>query len=76
MAKQVKRGGSVTTTGVTAVGAGKVSRSAVTGRFVTQTERVAAAKARVSADKKRNVKTADWIVALSRGDASAGSEPR
>lgn len=39
-----------------------VSKS--TGRAVPHSVRVAAAKARVSADKKRNVKTEAWIVDL------------
>lgn len=39
-------------------------RSAATGRYVSHGEKVAAARARVAADKKRNVTTAPWIIAL------------
>lgn len=67
MAKRIERASTA---------AGGTYRSAVTGRYVTRTERVAAARARVSADKKRNVKTEAWIVELSRGDAPAGPQPR
>lgn len=49
--------------------ASKASRSsgeATTGRFVSRSERAAAARARVSADKKRGAVTAPWIVELAR----------
>ena len=36
------------------------------GRFVSNAERIAAAKARVTADSKRNVTTEDWIIDLAR----------
>lgn len=53
-------------------GAGIASRPAgggSAGRFVSQAERAAAARARVSADRKRGVQTAAWIVELaSSGD--------
>lgn len=44
------------------------ARSAVTGRNVGPAERAAAARARVSADKKRGVTTAPWIVDLTSYD--------
>lgn len=44
------------------VGAGRSSKSAAAS--VSQNVRVAAAKARVSADRKRGVKTEAWIVDL------------
>lgn len=37
-----------------------------TGREVSQGERIAAARARVAADKKRNVITEEWIVELAQ----------
>lgn len=40
------------------------TRPAVNGRSVSQRERVAAARARVSADKKRGATTATWIIEL------------
>ena len=43
---------------------GKGYRSATSGRYVSQAERVAAARARVTADSKRGVKTETWIVEL------------
>ncbi|WP_323958870.1 hypothetical protein GC088_09945 [Arthrobacter sp. JZ12] len=43
-----------------------VSRSTVSGRFVSKNERVAAARARVVADRKRGVTTAPWIVELAK----------
>jgi len=43
-----------------------VNRSAASGRSVSQPERAAAARARVSADKKRGAVTASWIVKLAR----------
>lgn len=51
--------------------ASSTSRSASSGRFVvrgpvSEGERVAAARARVSADKKRGATTAEWIVELAR----------
>lgn len=46
-----------------------VSRSAASGRYVvSQPERIAAARARVSADKKRGAVTARWIVDLAQKD--------
>ncbi len=47
---------------------GSSTRSANTGRYVSQAERSAAARARVSADKKRGVETESWIVALADAD--------
>jgi hypothetical protein len=44
-----------------------VMKKTNTGRYVSSGERSAAARARVSADKKRGAKTAEWIVNLSRG---------
>jgi hypothetical protein len=41
-------------------------RSASSGRYVSQAERVAAARARVTADSKRGVTTAPWIVDLAK----------
>jgi len=48
-----------------------VSRSTVSGRVVSSTERVAAARARVSADKKRGATTEDWIVKLASNSNQA-----
>lgn len=42
------------------------SAGATAGRSVSQSERAAAARARVSADKKRGAVTAPWIVELAR----------
>ena len=41
-------------------------RSATSGRYVSQAERIAAARARVTADQKRNVRTDAWIVDLAK----------
>jgi hypothetical protein len=41
-------------------------RSASSGRFISQAERVAAARARVTADVKRGVETDPWIVDLAK----------
>jgi hypothetical protein len=46
--------------------AGDGYRSASSGRYVSQAERIAAARARVTADAKRGVKTATWIVDLAK----------
>lgn len=43
-----------------------VYRSSRTGRVYTEGARIAAAQARVSADKKRGVETAPWIVELAK----------
>ncbi|WP_104523509.1 hypothetical protein [Blastococcus atacamensis] len=45
------------------------TRSATNGRFVSQNERVAAARARVQADRKRGVTTEAWIVDLAKQGA-------
>jgi hypothetical protein len=45
---------------------GEGFRSASSGRFVSRAERVAAARARVTADSKRGVETATWIVDLAK----------
>lgn len=57
-------GRSLKTTVTERVSGGRSSRSAVSGRHVSQTERTAAARARVSADRKRGVDTEQWIVDL------------
>lgn len=46
-----------------------VYRSNITGQIVSQAERIAAARARVSADKLRGVTTAPWIVELAKQSA-------
>ena len=47
----------------------KLYRSLRTGRVVTEAERIAAARTRVVADTRRGVKTAPWIVELSKKSA-------
>ena len=42
----------------------KVYRSILTGRLVSQAERVAAARTRVVVDRRRGVETPEWIVRL------------
>lgn len=46
-----------------------VYRSRVTGRIVTQAERIAAARARIVADEIRGIETEPWIVELSKESA-------
>ena len=47
----------------------KVYRSVLTGRVVSQGERIAAAQTRVIADKRRGVTTEQWIVNLANQSA-------
>ena len=42
------------------------TRTSSNGKYVSQNERVAAARARVQADRKRGVTTAGWIVNLAK----------
>lgn len=44
----------------------KIYRSASTGRIFSASTRIAAAQARVTADKKRNVQTEQWIIDLAQ----------
>jgi len=43
-----------------------VYRSRITGRIVTQGERIAAARARIVADEIRGIETEPWIVELAK----------
>lgn len=43
-----------------------VYRSRITGRIVTQAERIAAARARIVADEIRGIETEPWIVELAK----------
>lgn len=43
---------------------GRGHSAVVSSRYVSRNERVAAARARVQADRKRGTQTADWIVEL------------
>ncbi|WP_306232265.1 hypothetical protein [Agrococcus beijingensis] len=47
----------------------KLYRSLRTGRIVTEGERIAAARTRVVADRRRGVETAAWIVELAKQSA-------
>lgn len=47
-----------------------VYRSNVTGQIVSQAERIAAARTRVSADRLRGVQTAPWIVELAKQETA------
>lgn len=47
----------------------KVYRSKTTGRIISEKARIAAARARVTADKKRGVSTAKWILDIAQKDS-------
>lgn len=44
----------------------KLYRSAATGRMISESARTAAARARVTADKKRGVQTEQWIIDIAK----------
>ncbi|QUW19788.1 hypothetical protein [Agrococcus sp. Marseille-Q4369] len=46
-----------------------VYRSRITGRVVSQAERIAAARARIVADEIRGIETEPWIVELAKQSA-------
>lgn len=47
----------------------KVYRSKTTGRIISEKARIAAAKARVTADRKRGVSTERWILDIAEKDS-------
>lgn len=58
----------VTASGAKSDGQKRVFRSAATGRLISENARIAAARARVTADRKRGVETDQWIVDIARRD--------
>lgn len=57
-----------TASGTKSSGQKKVFRSSATGRLISENARIAAARARVTADKKRGVETDQWIVDIAKRD--------
>lgn len=52
----------------------KTYRSRTTGRVISERARIAAARARVTADKKRGVTTEKWIVEIAGRDGDRPSK--